>query len=253
MMWPRLELPRELLAEDGSIWVSIDDNEAHFLKVVMDEVFGRWRFIASNVWQKRYSRENRGAIGAAREYVLVYAKSPESFRKSRNRVPLNETQAKIYKNPENPKEQDPAKRWRGLPMTAQGYRPNQMYQIVSPFGKVFLPPKGRCWSMIESELENYGEVSIVGTRDREPTRTDGSRRSTSADARCGPVSPRPRSRPGTVTGAANSARHPIGPNRNPCWRRADSPIHESNRFSPHPPATGIYRPSAYANHRSTAP
>ena len=55
-MWPRLELPRELLAEDGSIWVSIDDNEAHFLKVVMDEVFGRWRFIASNVWQKRYSR-----------------------------------------------------------------------------------------------------------------------------------------------------------------------------------------------------
>ena len=182
MMWPWLELLRELLAEDGSIWVSIDDNEAHCLKVVMDEVFGRWRFIASNVWQKWYSRENRGAIGDAREYVLVYAKSPESFRKSRNRVPLNETQAKSYKNPENPKEQGPAKRWRGLPMTAQGYRPNQLYQIVSPFGKVFLPPKGRCWSMIESELEDYGEVSIVGTRDREPTRTDGSRRSTSADA-----------------------------------------------------------------------
>ena len=90
MMWPRLELLRELLAEDRSIWVSIDDNEAHYLKVVMDEVFGRSRFIASYVWQKRYSRDNRGAIGDAREYVVVYAKSPESLRKSRNRVLLNE-------------------------------------------------------------------------------------------------------------------------------------------------------------------
>ena len=67
MMWPRLELLRDLLADDGSIWVSIDDNEAHYLKVVMDEVFGRSRFIAANVWQKRYSRENRGAIGDAHE------------------------------------------------------------------------------------------------------------------------------------------------------------------------------------------
>lgn len=58
MIWPRLELLRELLAEDGSIWVSIDDNEGHYLKVIMDEVFGRANFVASNVWQKRYSREN---------------------------------------------------------------------------------------------------------------------------------------------------------------------------------------------------
>ena len=153
MMWPRLELLRELLAEDGSIWVSIDDNEVHYLKVVMDEVLGRSRFVVSNVWQKRYSRENRGAIGDAHEYVVVYAKSPESFKRSRNRVPLNETQAKIYRNPDNPRERDPAKRWRGLPMTAQGYRPNQMYEIVSPSGKVHRPPAGRCWSMIESEFK----------------------------------------------------------------------------------------------------
>lgn len=62
MIYPRLELLRELLAEDGSIWVSIDDHEAHYLKVVMNEVFGRASFIASNVWQKRYSRENRESI-----------------------------------------------------------------------------------------------------------------------------------------------------------------------------------------------
>lgn len=161
LMWPRLELLRELLAEDGSIWVSIDDNEAHYLKIVMDEVFGRSRFVASNVWQKRYSRENRGAIGDAHEYIVVYAKSPERFKASRNRVPLNEAQAKIYRNPDNPREQDPAKRWRGLPMTAQGYRPNQMYEIVSPSGKVHLPPEGRCWSMIEPEFKKLLDAGRI--------------------------------------------------------------------------------------------
>ena len=74
MIYPRLELLRDLLAEDGSIWVSIDDNEGHYLKVVMDEVFGRGTFVASNVWQKRYSRENREAIGDAHEYILTYCK-----------------------------------------------------------------------------------------------------------------------------------------------------------------------------------
>ena len=161
MMWPRLVLLRDLLAEDGSIWVSIDDNEAHYLKVVMDEVFGRSRFVASNVWQKRYSRENRGAIGDAHEYIVVYAKSPGKFKRSRNRVPLNEAQAKIYRNPDNPREKDPTKRWRGLPMTAQGYRPNQMYKIVSPSAKVHRPPEGRCWSMIESEFKKLLEADRI--------------------------------------------------------------------------------------------
>lgn len=69
MMYPRLELLRELLAEDGSIWVTIDDNEGHYLKVLMDEVFGRKNFIVSCVWQKRYSRENREAIGDVHDYV----------------------------------------------------------------------------------------------------------------------------------------------------------------------------------------
>ena len=63
LVWPRLELLRDLLSEDGSIWVSIDDNEGHYLKVVMDEVFGRQRFLITNLWQKRYSRENRESIG----------------------------------------------------------------------------------------------------------------------------------------------------------------------------------------------
>ncbi len=161
MMYPRLVLLRELLAEDGSIWVTIDDNEAHYLKVLMDEVFGRQNFIASNIWQKRYSRENREAIGDVHDYILVYAKSPEKFKKTRNRIPLDEAQAKIYRNPENPKETDPAKRWRGLPMTAQGYRPNQMYVITSPSGKQHTPPEGRCWSMVEPEFQKLLEQGRI--------------------------------------------------------------------------------------------
>ncbi|WP_332817549.1 site-specific DNA-methyltransferase [Sphingopyxis sp.] len=161
MIYPRLVLLRDLLAEGGSIWVSIDDNEGHYLKVIMDEVFGRANFVANAVWQKRYSRENRGAIGDVHEYIAVYAKSPERFKLERNLIPLDEKQAKIYKNPENPRETDPSKRWRGLPMTAQGFRPNQMYEIVAPNGQTHRPPEGRCWSMIENEfrkLEAAGRI-----------------------------------------------------------------------------------------------
>jgi adenine-specific DNA-methyltransferase len=158
---PRLELLRELLSDDGSIWISIDDNEGHYLKVLADECFGRSSFIASNVWQKRYSRENREIIGDVHEYILVYAKQPEKFKLRRNRVPLDERQAKIYRNPDNPDETDPTKRWRGLPMTAQGYRPNQMYTIVAPNGRKHIPPKGRCWSMIESEFLKLKKVDRI--------------------------------------------------------------------------------------------
>jgi adenine-specific DNA-methyltransferase len=161
MIWPRLELLRDLLAEDGSIWVSIDDNEGHYLKVIMDEVFGRSNFIATNVWQKRYSRENRESIGDVHEYILVYATSLEKFKAVRNLEPLNEEQAKIYRNHDNPNQKDPSKRWRGLPMTAQGYRPNQMYVITAPNGRKHSPPKGRCWSMIEPEFEKLKAASRI--------------------------------------------------------------------------------------------
>ena len=161
LMYPRLELLRELLAEDGSIWVSIDDNEAHYLKVMMDEVFGRKSFVASNVWQKRYSRENRESIGDVHEYIFVYVKDQDKFKKMRNRIPLDEAQAKIYRNPDNSKETDPEKRWRGLPMTAQGYRPNQMYTITASNGKTHIPPEGRCWSMVESEFIKLKEINRI--------------------------------------------------------------------------------------------
>lgn len=149
ILYPRLELLLEFLSEDGSMWISIDDYEVHYIKVILDEIFGRSRFVASNVWQKRYSRENREAIGDAHEYVLTYAKDVDKFKASRNRVPITEDQAKVYKNNNN----DPRGRWRSIPMTAQGYRPNQMYEIAAPGGAIHRPPEGRCWSTIESEYK----------------------------------------------------------------------------------------------------
>lgn len=148
MMYPRLLLLRQFLREDGSIWISMDESEVAHLRLLMDEIFGRQRFVACNAWQKRYSRENRGAIGDVHEYIMVYAMNRDIFQETRHRVPIDEKQAAVYKNPNN----DPKGRWRGIPMTAQGYRPNQMYEITTPTGRKILPPEGRCWSTLESEF-----------------------------------------------------------------------------------------------------
>lgn len=159
MMLPRLQLLRDLLSEDGSIWVTIDDNEGHYLKVLMDEVFGRRNFVASCVWQKRYSRENREAIGDVHDYLLVYAPNPERFKRQRNLVPMNEEQAKVYRNPNN----DPKGRWRPVPMTAQAGHatPEQFYEVVTPSGKSYFPPDGRCWGIAKATYERLlGEGRI---------------------------------------------------------------------------------------------
>ena len=148
---PRLQILWTLLSNEGSIWISIDDNERDYLKVLCDEIFGRSNFIASIVWQKRYSRENREAIGDVHEYIIVYAKNPTRFKEIRNLVPMSEEQAKVYKNPNN----DPRGRWRPVPMTAQAGHatPEQFYEIVAPGGKVHTPPAGRCWSLSKKTFE----------------------------------------------------------------------------------------------------
>lgn len=155
MIYPRLELLRELMAEEGSIWVSIDENEAHYLKVILDEVFGRQNFIAEIIWQKRSSRENRAAIGSSHDTIFVYAKMPaKEWKSHRNLLPATD---KGYANPDH----DPKGVWRSTPFSAQGYRKNQMYEITSPTGKVLTPPKGRCWGAIEPafmELLREGRI-----------------------------------------------------------------------------------------------
>ena len=147
-MYKRLRLAKELLADDGVIFVSIDDNELFRLGMLMDEVFGHDGHVATCIWQKRYSRENREAIGDAHEYLLVFARNADLFKKVRNLIPMTDKQAKVYKNPNK----DPKGRWRGVSFTAQGFRPNQMYEIVGPSGKRHFPPEGSCWKVVESEF-----------------------------------------------------------------------------------------------------
>ncbi|MFM5269965.1 site-specific DNA-methyltransferase [Aeromonas veronii] len=147
MMRDRLELLKTLMSEDGSIWIAIDDNEAHYLKVLCDEVFGRSNFVANVVWQNRYSRSNDASISLSHNHILVYVKSPETWKKIRNRLPRTEEQAKQYKNPDN----DPRGPWRAIPWDAPNLRPNLSYPIITPTGKVRFPPEGRCWSRTEDQ------------------------------------------------------------------------------------------------------
>ncbi|WP_404343036.1 site-specific DNA-methyltransferase [Vreelandella venusta] len=151
MMWCRLELLRELLAEDGSIWISIDEDEHAYLKVICDEVFGRRKFVTTNVWQKRYAPDSRVAISDAHEYVLCYAMEPRSFKETRNLIPLGDAQTKQFKNPDK----DPRGPWKADNFTAPGHRPNQMYEITLPSGRVVTPPGGRCWRVTREGFERF--------------------------------------------------------------------------------------------------
>ncbi|MBP1807439.1 site-specific DNA-methyltransferase [Rubellimicrobium aerolatum] len=147
LMAPRLRLLREFLTEDGSIWVSIDDREGHYLKVLMDEIFGRRNFIANLTWQKRYSRENNAAIGDVHEHILVYSPDPELFKKSRNRIQADAKISRAYQNPND----DPRGPWQSISFTGAGLRANMEYPIEGPDGTIHRPPSGRHWAMLEPE------------------------------------------------------------------------------------------------------
>ncbi|MCD8118265.1 MAG: site-specific DNA-methyltransferase [Lachnospiraceae bacterium] len=157
LMRPRLEILWNLLLKEGSIWISIDDDERDYLKVLCDEVFGRDKFLTSIIWQKRYSRENREAIGDSHEYILIYVKNRDAFKEARNYLPLTEKQMKAYSNPDN----DPRGPWQSVSLLAQGFRPNQMYTIIAPNGKHHTPPAGNCWKVIESEYRKALEDNRI--------------------------------------------------------------------------------------------
>ena len=153
MMWPRLELLRELLAGGGSIWVSIDDNEAHYLKLIIDEVFGRKNFVSNVIWQKKYSPQpNTVWLSDSHDHILCYARAKETWRP--NGLPRTEEMDRRYKNPDN----DPRGPWKAVDFTISltgGQRGAQfaktgesqnIYEITTPSGRKLFPKKGRCWA-----------------------------------------------------------------------------------------------------------
>ena len=157
MMWPRLELLRDLLAEDGSIWVSIDDNEAHYLKVIMDEVFGRSNFIDTVIWRKNYSPKSSARhFSSDHDYILVFARSPDSFQP--NLMPRTERQNKAYKNPDN----DPRGPWKTSDLSARNPYSLGKYSITTPSGRVIEgPPKGRYWVIKKEKMEELHEDNRI--------------------------------------------------------------------------------------------
>ncbi len=151
MMWPRLELLRDLLTEDGSIWVSIDDNEGHYLKVIMDEVFGRSNFIDTVIWRKNYSPKSSARhFSSDHDYLLVFARNPDAFKP--NLMPRSEKQDKAYKNPDD----DPRGPWKTSDLSARNFYSLGKYPIRTPSGREIKgPPGGNYWRVSE---ENFWQL-----------------------------------------------------------------------------------------------
>ena len=148
MIYPRLVLARNLLTTDGVIFISIDDNEMDNMRKICDEIFGDENFIGQFIWQRRTSPDMRKLVSTAHDYIIAYAKDRNNLSSAINKVRLTEADTKNYKNPDN----DPRGPWASSDFTAQGFRPNQMYEITTPGGAHYFPPEGRCWKNVESEF-----------------------------------------------------------------------------------------------------
>ena len=153
LMRDRLDLLHHLLSPDGSCWVQLDDNEAHYCRVLMDEVFGRRNFVANVVWNKSYAvRSNAEFFSTAHEHILVYCKDRARFQP--NKFARTEKQESRYENPDN----DPRGPWQSVTMTislvggargrqyAKTGKSENIFEVKSPSGKTFRPPPNRCWS-----------------------------------------------------------------------------------------------------------
>ena len=148
MMLPRLQLLRELLSEDGSIWVTIDDNEGHYLKVLMDEVFGRGNFVTTVLWRKNYSPKSTARhFSEDHDYVIVYAKHADSWIP--NLMPRTEKQDKAYKNPDK----DSRGPWKPGDLSARNFYGAGTYPITTPNGRFIQgPPNSMFWRVSEPKL-----------------------------------------------------------------------------------------------------
>ena len=133
-MKPRLEILRNLLSDDGSIWISIDDDEGHYLKVLCDEIFGRNNYINTVIWEKKFSPQNDAKwLSDNHDFILVYAKNKEVWRP--NLLPRSEEMNSRYKNPDN----DPRGPWASGDLTVRTYNEEYDYPITTPSGKIVNP------------------------------------------------------------------------------------------------------------------
>ncbi|TVU68567.1 site-specific DNA-methyltransferase [Pseudoalteromonas distincta] len=156
LMRDRLELIRTLMDEKGSIWVSIDDNEMAYLKVMMDEIFGRQNFITTICWEKIYTLKNSAKhFSTMHDFILVYSKNLDKFEM--NHLPRTEKQNNNFKNPDK----DPRGKWIDSAMHARNFYSKGSYDVTSPSGKTFTPPPGRYWSISKEKFESMNIDGLV--------------------------------------------------------------------------------------------
>ena len=148
MLYPRLRVAKDLLSDEGVIFISMDDHEQDNLRKICDEIFGIGNFVGQFIWQRRTSPDMRKLVSTAHDYIITYVKNAAFLNAAINKVRLTEKDATNYSNPDN----DPRGPWASSDFTAQGFRPNQMYEIVTPGGAKYTPPEGRCWKNVESEF-----------------------------------------------------------------------------------------------------
>lgn len=149
-MYPRLLLARDLLSNNGVIFISIDDNEQANLKLLCDEVFGEENFVASFIWEKRTNRENRKVVSVRHDYVLCFSKTQIDGVRTINQTPMTEKALSNYKNPDD----DHRGLWKSDPATAQAGHgtQSQFYELKAPNGKIHKLESGRCWLYTEEVM-----------------------------------------------------------------------------------------------------
>jgi len=148
MMYPRLQLLHKLLADDGAIFISIDDNEQANLKLMCDEIFGIRNFINNIIWQKKYSPQNDARyLSDMHDFILCYSKSKDKWQ--RNLLPRTEAQNKRYKNLDN----DPRGPWKSSDLSVKTYNLNTDYPITTPSGRIVNPPSGYCWRVSKEKFQ----------------------------------------------------------------------------------------------------
>jgi adenine-specific DNA-methyltransferase len=156
MMYPRLELLKQFLREDGGIWISIDDDEGHYCKILCDEVFGRNNFVATIMWHRNYASTNDSKTFAkVIDYILVYSKNGE-FK--RNLLPRTDKQNSLYKYDSN----DGMGFWRSDNLSVRTYSVAYDYPIMNPTtGVEYNPPKGRCWMTNQDTIQKWIEEGRI--------------------------------------------------------------------------------------------
>lgn len=147
MMYPRLKLARNLLRDDGVIFVSIDDSEVSNLRIILDEIFGAENFAATICWKKRSSPDARDTIGSVHDWILCYVKSVEKIKAAIGKMPLSDGRVDAYSNPDD----DPRGNWASVDMTGMTGRAtkDQYFSVTLPSGRVIGPPEGRSWGLAE--------------------------------------------------------------------------------------------------------